>query len=70
MLFLQGSRDTFGTTDEIRAVIKKHKLKATLYAIEGGDHSFKVPKSSGPQEAIYEQAMDEIAKWLTAKLAS
>ena len=64
MLFLQGSRDTFGTTDEIRAVIKKHKLKATLYAIEGGDHSFKAPKSSGPQEAIYEQAMDEIVRWL------
>jgi uncharacterized protein len=65
MLFLQGSRDTFGTTEEIRAVIKKHKLKATLYAIEGGDHSFKAPKSSGPQEAIYQQAMDEIVKWLT-----
>lgn len=64
MLFLQGSRDTFGTTDEIRAVIKKHKLKATLYPIEGGDHSFKAPKSSGSQEAIYEQAMDEIVRWL------
>ena len=65
MLFLQGSRDTFGTTAELRAVIKKHKLPATLYEIEGGDHSFKVPKSVGlTQEKVYERAMDEIARWL------
>lgn len=67
MLFLQGSRDTFGTTEEIRAVIKKHKLPATLYEIAGGDHSFKVPKSAGlTQEEVYELAMDEIAHWLQA----
>jgi predicted alpha/beta-hydrolase family hydrolase len=67
MLFLQGSRDTFGTTEELRAVIKKHKLPATLYEIEGGDHSFKVPKSAGlTQEQVYELAMDEIARWLRA----
>ena len=71
MLFLQGSRDTFGTSEELRAVIKKHKLPATLYEIEGGDHSFKVPKSAGlTQEQVYEQAMDEIASWLATKLPS
>jgi uncharacterized protein len=65
LLFLQGSRDAFGSTDEIRAVIKKHKLRATLYEIEGGDHSFKVPKSVGlTQEEVYELAMNEIARWL------
>jgi predicted alpha/beta-hydrolase family hydrolase len=68
MLFLQGSRDAFGTTQELRAVIKKHKLPATLYEIEAGDHSFKVPKSVAPQEQVYELAMDEIARWLTDKL--
>ncbi len=71
MLFLQGSRDAFGSTDEIRAVIKKHKLRATLYEIEGGDHSFKVPKSAGlTQEEVYDSAMDEIAEWLGARGAS
>ena len=64
MLLLQGSRDAFGTEDEIRAVIKKLRLPATLYVIEGGDHSFKVPKSAGiPQAEIYEKVMDEVAKW-------
>src|SRR5688500_4579768 len=45
MLFLQGTRDGFGTPEELRAVFKQSKLSATIYAIESGDHSFKVPKS-------------------------
>ena len=65
MLFIQGSRDAFGTTDEIRDLIKRVKLPASLYAIEGGDHSFKVPKSIGiPQPQIYEMIEDEILRWL------
>lgn len=67
MLFVQGSRDAFGTSEEIRAIIKKLRLPATLYAIEGGDHSFKVPKALGkPQESVYETVMDEVARWLRA----
>ena len=65
MLFVQGERDAFGTPDEIRAVIKRLHLPATLFAIEGGDHSLKVPKSAGiPQEKAYETMMNEIARWL------
>lgn len=70
MLFLQGSRDAFGTPEELRAVIKRDHLPATLYVIEGGDHSFKVPKSIGvSQEQVYEFAMDEIVGWLSRQLA-
>jgi uncharacterized protein len=69
MLFVQGSRDAFGTTNEIRAVIEKLKLPATLEAIEGGDHSLKVPKSSGlTQQQVYDSVMDQIASWLGLKL--
>ena len=65
MLFVQGARDSFGTEEEIREVIKKLNLPATLYAIEGGDHSFKVPKRLGvPQQDVYETVMDEVARWL------
>ena len=63
MLFVQGSRDAFGTEDEIRAIIEKYGLKANLYAIERGDHSFKVPKSVKPQQQVYEEVMDEVARW-------
>ncbi len=65
MLFVQGSRDVFGTTDEIIALIKRLHLPATLYPIEGGDHSLKVPKKGNPPQAqVYETIMDEIANWL------
>src|SRR5436190_11321323 len=63
MLFVQGSRDAFGTEDEIRAIIEKDGLKANLYAVERGDHSFKVPKSVKPQQQVYEEVMDEVARW-------
>ena len=63
MLFVQGSRDAFGTEDEIRAIIEKYGLRANLYAVERGDHSFKVPKSVKPQQQVYEEVMDEVARW-------
>ena len=72
MLFIQGSRDAFGTRDEIQDLIKRLKLPATLHAVEGGDHSLKAPKSSGlTQEQVYESAMDRItdaiANWIDSE---
>jgi len=64
MLFIQGSRDAFGTEEEIRDVIERLRLRATLYPITGGDHSLKVPKSAGPQQDVYERVMHEAAKWI------
>jgi len=65
MLFVQGSRDAFGTPDELRATIKKHHLPATLHVVEGGDHSLKVPKALGiPQEQVYASTMNAIATWI------
>lgn len=63
MLFVQGSRDAFGTEEEIRTIIRRHHLPATLYVIESGDHSFKVPKTVKPQQQVYEDLMDEVARW-------
>jgi predicted alpha/beta-hydrolase family hydrolase len=62
MLFVQGSRDAFGTEQEIRAVIKRLGLSSTLYVVEGGDHSLKV--RGVPQEDVYKSTMDEILNWL------
>lgn len=68
MLFCQGARDAFGTEKEIRAIIKKHRLPATLYVVESGDHSFKVPKTVKPQQQVYEELMDEVVKWSQNRL--
>jgi uncharacterized protein len=71
MLFVQGARDAFGTAEEIRAVIKRLGLPAKIHVIEGGDHSFKVPKSLGvPQQKVYEAIMDEVSRWLRSDLGS
>lgn len=65
LLFVQGSRDAFGNADEIKNIIREGELKATLYLIEGGDHSFKAPKSTGLSPGqIHEAVMDEIARWV------
>lgn len=64
MLFVQGTRDALGTPDEIQPFIKNLRPAATIYSIEGGDHSFKAPKKFGmPQDQIFEAAMDEIDRW-------
>lgn len=64
MLFVQGSRDAFGSADEIQLAVKK-LASATLYVVEGGDHSLKVPKSSGKsQDQVYKEIQDEIANWI------
>jgi uncharacterized protein len=67
MLFVQGSRDTFGTADELGPIVKTLP-HATLHLIEGGDHSLKVPKRAGvTQEEVYKTVQDEIARWLKSQ---
>jgi uncharacterized protein len=69
MLFVQGSRDAFGSADELRATIKKHRLPATLHVVAGGDHSLKVPRTSGiSQDEIYVSTLAEISAWLRTTL--
>lgn len=71
MLFVQGMRDALGTGEEIRAVIKRLRLPAKVQVIEGGDHSFKVPKSLGvPQQNVFEAIMDMVAGWARSDFGS
>jgi predicted alpha/beta-hydrolase family hydrolase len=69
MLFVQGSRDTFGTPEELRAVLGGSGVTADICVVEDGDHSFKVPKRSAtPQDQVYEFVLDEIVRWLRAEV--
>ena len=71
MLFVQGSRDAFGTPDELRPIIKTLKAPADLYVVEGGDHSFKVLKRAGiTQEDTYKAVLDRIELWLRQTFAT
>ena len=67
MLFVQGSRDAFGTPDELRAALADANAAADLCVVEGGDHSFKVPKRSAmTQDQVYDFVLDEMVRWLHA----
>jgi len=69
MLFVQGTRDDFGTADEVRAAIGSLR-SAELYLVDGGDHSFKVLKRTGvPQERVYAEIQDKVADWLCKSAA-
>jgi uncharacterized protein len=71
MLFVQGARDTFGTPEELRPVLATLKAPADLHVVEGGDHSFKVPKKAGlSQEQVYERVLDTIAQWLRERIGA
>lgn len=68
MLFVQGTRDAFGTADEIRALLPR-LASATLRAVEGGDHSFKVSGRDAPRpEAVLDSVLDDVAKWILQSL--
>jgi predicted alpha/beta-hydrolase family hydrolase len=47
VLFASGTRDAFGTPDELKKQAKKIKGPVTFHWIESGDHGFKPLKSSG-----------------------
>jgi predicted alpha/beta-hydrolase family hydrolase len=64
MLFVQGSRDAFGTADEIRALIGR-LTRATLHEVEGGDHSLKVSGRGAPKpDQVLDQVLDTIRDWI------
>jgi len=64
MLFLQGTRDMFAQLLLLEPVIARLKPRATLHLIDGGDHSFKVPKSSGrTAEDVMRGLAETIAAW-------
>lgn len=66
MLFVQGSRDTFGTPSELKPILASLDPLPTLHHVEGGDHSFKVSgrDSRSRQEAVYREIQDAIAEWI------
>jgi len=68
MLFVQGTRDAFGTADEIRALLPKLQ-RATLHEVAGGDHSFKVSGKGAPKpEVVLNQILDVVKGWMLERV--
>ena len=58
MLFLQGTRDTLADLTLLKPICKKLSRRASLYVVDGADHSFHVLKSSGKTDG---DVQDELA---------
>ncbi|HEX9368583.1 MAG TPA: alpha/beta family hydrolase [Vicinamibacterales bacterium] len=68
MLFVQGTRDQFGTADEIRALLPRLNPRAALFEVPDGDHSFNVRVSvtgKRPEAALTEIVAAVAAYMLT-----
>jgi predicted alpha/beta-hydrolase family hydrolase len=51
MLFVQGSRDAFGSPDELTQYLRGMPAGTRLFPIEGGDHSLALPRGRGVDPA-------------------
>jgi predicted alpha/beta-hydrolase family hydrolase len=72
MLFVQGTRDAFGTADDIRALLPRLNPRAHLFAVHDGDHSFKVRKTIAGKtiDAMLTDIFDEVARFIRSAIPS
>ena len=67
MLFVQGSRDAFGTPAELASALEHLQPRSVVHVVSGGDHSFKVARqTSHEQAAILANIQQAIVAWMTA----
>ena len=65
MLFFVGTRDPLCDPTRLRSVLSRLKAPADLKTLEGGNHSFRVPKSAGiEQQHVYDLILHETLEWL------
>ncbi len=66
-LFVSGTRDSLCKLDLLRPVIDEMGKRATLHVVEGGDHSFEVPKRSGrSEESVTKEIVEAVVGWMSA----
>jgi len=64
MLFLHGTRDSFGSPEEMRELTATLR-GATLELVEDGDHSLVRPKRADPKAQSIDHVVDVAAAWMT-----
>ena len=65
MLFFVGTRDPLCDPTRLRGVLGRLKASGDLETVEGGNHSFRLPKSAGTrQQDVYDQILHKTLEWL------
>ena len=65
VLIVQGERDTFGTPDELKPVIKTMSAKVTLHVVAGGDHSLAVRGKK--KDEAFQDVLDVVASFTSSR---
>lgn len=64
-LFLEGTRDPMCELPALRVALAEYAGQAQVVEIEGGDHSFELPRGSVRSQAdVYEELWDAADVWL------
>lgn len=67
MLFLAGTRDPLCRLDLLRESVRHLEAPVQVHVVDGGDHSFRVPKKSGRAESdVREEILSTCGAWLRA----
>jgi len=70
MLFFAGTRDSLCDIAKLQSVLKKLSAPWKLEIIEGGDHSFHIPKSMGITESeIFDRIVKTAKQWIETTFA-
>jgi predicted alpha/beta-hydrolase family hydrolase len=65
MLFFAGTRDPLCNLEKLRGVLHRLPGQCDLEIVKGGDHSFKLPKSSSRSaESVHRQIVEKCLEWL------
>ena len=75
VLFVQGSRDTFGTPEELApalSAMSRGSSAPDLHVVAGGDHSFKVTRAAreaagapaATQHEVHDEILRTLASWI------
>lgn len=66
MLFLAGTRDTLCDLNILKTVLDRLKAPWDLEVIDGGDHSFRLPKASDIlQKEAYDAILNKMLNWFS-----
>lgn len=69
MLFLQGTRDTLASLDQLEPLCAALGPRATLSLFADADHSFHMPARSGRNDAqVIGEVLDALAAWIDDSL--
>jgi predicted alpha/beta-hydrolase family hydrolase len=67
-LFIQGTRDTLCDLALLRQALPRIQGEAKLHLVEGGDHSFDLPRRMGvTQKEVWEEIVAAIVNWIIAR---